>query len=222
MKKTFKGIISILLVLIIAFCCVGCADEKKLVGKWETTQDWSDILIETLGLDTENDEVMKFVEIDDFEVLYIMEFSSNNTYKSYIDKASMKKAFDNLKQDMRDGLTKYFQNNITENGYDLTVDEYLALAETSLDEIIDPIVTDKAAENAAAEADNEGNFKAKDGKLYLSSGLQYETDEKIYCTYEVTDNSLKLIKQYGDKEDYDQVAQSFDSKMYPMTFKKVK
>ena len=64
---------------------------------------------------------------------------------------------------------------------------------------------------------SEGIFKAENGKLYRSVGLDDEIDENKYDTYEISENKLKLIEPFG--EDAENADVGMD--LYPATFKRV-
>jgi len=83
-----------------------------------------------------------------------------------------------------------------------------------LEDAADQAYGDAMLKSLMDETEKEGNFKVKDGKLFLSDGKDKNVDEKIYDTYEINDDELKLIKSYGsDDEDA--------NALYPMTFERV-
>ena len=96
---------------------------------------------------------------------------------------------------------------------ELTIDEIMAMMGTTMDELIDQVVTQEMIDEMAASMVAEGNFQVKDGKLHLSDSLETAIDETVYETYTLEGDVLTLVTPSETDETTDF--------LYPMTFNKV-
>jgi hypothetical protein len=95
----------------------------------------------------------------------------------------------------------------------------LEASEVDLDELVEEALGKKVMDEMVDSMTDEGNFEVKDGKLFMSDGLDYEIDEEVYETYELNGDELKLIESVGgdDEEDLKDLA----DELYPMVFERV-
>lgn len=213
MKKYLSVILTVIMVLAMLVTLSGCTNEaKKFVGTWETTLDMADAINEELASD---EEVAKYLSVDEFELVMAIKFNDDGTYKMYVDEDSAKDTFDGLRDEWADGIEKMLEDTIAQQGVNMTVDQLLAASNTTIDDMLDQVITDDMINEMLEDVESEGNYVVKDGKLFMSDGLDYDIDEDQYETYEISDDELKLIESVGDDED--------DSykEFYPMTFTKV-
>ena len=63
-----------------------------------------------------------------------------------------------------------------------------------------------------ADLNMEGNFEVKEGKMYLSDGLEYGVDETMYELYSVEGNTMTIDKGSTGDDSADFI--------YPMVFTK--
>ena len=213
MKRSLSLVLSILLTLALMLSMIGCGEQSKFIGKWEADVDMAKFINDGMAQAGSSD-ITKYIELDDFGIVFVMEFNEDGTYKMYIDEDSAKDAFEDAKEAFVDGMTEYFEDYIKDMGLGMTVEEVLAASGTDLEDAADQAYGDAMLKSLMDETEKEGNFKVKDGKLFLSDGKDKNVDEKIYDTYEINDDELKLIKSYGsDDEDA--------NALYPMTFERV-
>ena len=86
------------------------------------------------------------------------------------------------------------------------VEELEAILGVSLDEAISEMVgmelrdfigqiVDEelgTAQEMAGKINREGKYKAKDGKLWMSSGLEYDVDPELYDLYSISGSTLTI------------------------------
>lgn len=215
MKKCLSIALCLGLVFTMLFMFTGCNEQKKFVGKWESEIDMTDFFNEGMGLD---DEMAEYVAIEDFEIVMQLIFNSDGTYKRTVDENSLEDTLEDAKEDLKDGMMDYFKAYLKESGLNMTVDELLEASEVDLDELVEEALGKKVMDEMVDSMTDEGNFEVKDGKLFMSDGLDYEIDEEVYETYELNGDELKLIESVGgDDEDL----KDFADELYPMVFERV-
>lgn len=212
MKKLLSIALCVLMV-VSTMLLAGCTEQQKFVGKWEAKLDMTDYLNETLGASVA--EMGEYIKVEDFTLILYITFNSDGTYSESVDMDKAKETFEDLKDDLCDGMRKYFEDTIAKNGLNMTVDELLAASNMDLEALIDQSLSDDMIKEIADEAEAEGNYEVKDGKVFLSAGKEYAVDEDVYCTYSITDDALTLIESFGGEDD------AAFADMYPLTLKKV-
>lgn len=217
-----KRMIAVLLALVMVVSMVGCSsgDADKLVGTWEADVNLSSTISEML--DSLGQDSAEYFDFSDFSVTMVITFNDDGTYAMTLDEASTQAAFDGLMEDVEAGMVKMLEAQIAENGLDMTVDELLEASGMNLDDLMAEMKTSFADEDIISdmvdESTTEGNFEAKDGKLYLSDGKDFAVDEAIYDTYVLDGDTLTLQEHVGDDA---AVSEALEDTMYPITFEKV-
>ena len=107
---------------------------------------------------------------------------------------------------LKDGITAYYTDYIAENRLNITLKDAMAADGITFDDLVDESVI-------SSYKPREGNFKTKDGRLYLSQSLDTAIDEAVYTEYELKGNKLTLKKAVG--------ASFSVSSMLPITFNKI-
>lgn len=213
MRKVMIKVMCVVMMLSMMTLFTGCSEQDKFVGTWEAKVNMADYFNEGLG---DDEEMAEYLSVDDFSLVLVMIFNDDGTYKMTVDEDAAKESFSTLKTDLTDGMKKYFEALIEQQGLNMSVDDVLALSGTTLDGMMEQILGDEVIEELISEMSSEGNFKVADGKLYLSEGLDYAVDETIYDTYEISGNTLKLIESVGS-DDEESLAE-----LYPIEFTKTK
>ena len=202
MKKNLVLVLSsVLLVVMLSGCGVlgALVNANEFVGTWETTVDLTDSInkeIESVG-----------VAIDEFEITLVYTFNIDGTYKAEPDMDALENSFNALIDQLVDEMEKVVQ------GYGMSVADYEAQAGISLRDAVKATYNQEMLDTLADGMTSEGNFKAEDGKLFMSDGLENGIDEEIYETYEMDGDEFRLLTAVG---------QNVDESIYPMIFKKVK
>lgn len=209
--KNLKKVISIALVLMMIVALSGCSNEKAAVlGTWKAELNLADYINESMA--SEDAEIAEYLAIDSFCVTMVLTFSDDDTYSVHLDESDMGDALEQFKQDCRAGLERYLKDMMDEMGLDMTIDELMEAMGMSMDELLDEAFTDEMVQDMLDSAKSEGRFKVKDGKLYLSAGLNYDVDESIYGNYTVNGDKLTLLDYTGEEDEF--------MGLYPVTFTK--
>lgn len=212
--KMKKRIISVVLMLAMLLCLTACSggDEKKLVGTWESRMDLADQINTEMALDEMS---AQYLEFDSFELLVCMKFNSDGTYSMYADLDSAEAALEDARAHLADGMVEYLEMLMLEQmGIEMSAEDILAASNMTMDDMIAEILPDSMAQELVDEIAQEGNFEARDGKLYTSAGLAYAVDPEIYETYVLNGSTLTITGFVGEGSE-DSV------NVYPMVFNKV-
>ena len=211
-----KKFITFLMVAMMLVSVTACGGSKEtLVGKWETTVAMKEFLYEELeaGMGT---EVLDYFEFDKLNVKFTFEFKKDNTYVFEVSDKDAEKFVDDLMDIMMDGL-----EIMVEDEYGMSLDDLLTFSGMTKDDFVNQMIEGMGGEDALLEtieeAKMEGNYKAEDGKLYLSDGVDKEIDENMYEVYELKGSKLTFKETVGSEADEDML-----KALFPLEFKKVK
>lgn len=210
MKKRIALLLSFVLVLSLALCACGgdkggSETKTTIVGTWKVDIDMADMFNEEMAAAGMGD----FINISSFNMPLIMEFNEDGTGSMSVDNDGLQKSIEGLADDMAEGMESYFASM----GLDL--DELLAAEGMSMDDFIDEMMAEINTEDMGAEFTHEFNYKAEDGKLYMSEDLDSEVSTETYNTYEIKGSTLTL--DAGNEEIDSELAF-----LFPMTLKRVK
>lgn len=209
MKKRIALLLSFVLVLSLALCA--CGGKETVVGTWKTNIDMADMLnqeMEAAGMG-------EYINIESFNVPLVMEFKEDGTGSMTVDQDGMNETVDKLAEDMTTGLEAYFTDYFASMGLEIDLDEALAASGMSMDDLVEEMKAEFASEEAFAEFTTEFNYKAEDGKLYISDDLETEIGT-TYNTYELNGDTLTL--EQGNEE-LDEEAAKY---LFPMVLTRVK
>lgn len=208
MKKKLAVVLCLVMVFMLAL--TGCGESSKLAGKWEAKVDLTDFLKEDM-----DDEMLEYIDIDDFSIVLVVEFDKDGTYERSVDEDAFEDSIENMKKAFKKGMTKYFEDEIEEQGLDMTVEEVLEMSDTDMDEVIDEAF-DKDMWSAMTKAIKcKGQYKAEDGKIYMSVDEDDEPDDDMYWSYELDGDEFEVTKEKGFDED-----QELGEEFLPLTFVK--
>lgn len=241
--KVMKKAAALLLVLAMVFSLCACG-KSELVGTWQGRVDMTELALSEVdevmselgaafGDDLELPSVMDYVQT--LDIRYTMVFNEDGTYSSQVTQEDIDAMMETLKAGFGDYLRQlYFvllretmyQMGLTqeinsvedlENFLGLTMDEaiYEALG-MDMEEYIDVLVDESFSASISPEdLSSSGNFKNKDGKLYLSDGTEYAVDPAYYDLYELEGDTLTL--NFGIAPEEDEATEM----LYPLVLHKV-
>lgn len=211
MKKIVALAIS--LVMLFALVLSGCSSEKDaLIGEWNGKLDMTDALNDDLKQD--DPEMAEYLKIRDFSIRYSLSFHEDDTYELKVDRDAFETTIDNMKKDFEEGVIRYFEDQIAMSGMDITVEDILAEADISLDEMLEMSFPAGMFNEMFRELETSGNFRVDDGKLMLSDSYDTIPDPAGYELYTVDGNTLTIDE--GNME----VEMELDFQLYPMVLKK--
>lgn len=208
-----KKILAVLLAsMMMVGLLAGCGGDDAIVGDWETSVEMADYLNQEFA-----DEGMgDYIHLDSFAIEIRFSFDKDGTYTCSVDEAAFGRTVEGLKTVMKEGLTAYAEDMIAQWGLEgFSVDDVFAAGGTTLDELMDESFNAADLSDMTDAFAAEGNYKAKDGKLYLSDGLDHTIDEDVYDTYKIEGDELTLLESVGSDDD------GFGADLYPIALKKV-
>ncbi len=208
MKKFLALILSAVLLVGVLAGCGGdkAASDDGLEGTWRTEIDMADMINDQLAAGG----MGEFVNISDFSITMVMDIKADGTYAMTVDKDALNGSMEGVKEDMKNGVIAYMENMIKEQGMDMSVEDAMAAANISLDDMIDQAFSEEAMDEMTANLHVEGQYKAEDGKFYTSGNVD-EAPSDNYETYTLEGNTLTL--DVSDAE----VPSSFEQ-FLPMVF----
>ena len=212
MKKSIALLLSFVLVLSLALCACGGGDKPAtLTGTWKTEINLADLFNQEMEAAGMGD----FINIESFDLPLIMEFKEDGTGSMSVDQEAMAGTLDKLAEDLTAGLEAYFTEYFASMGIEMDLDEALAASGMSMDDLVDELKAEFASEDTFSAFTMSFNYKAEDGKLYMSEDLDSEITD-VYNTYEIKGSTLTL----------DVVNEEMDDEMaaylFPMTLKRAK
>ncbi len=218
--KKIKRAAALLLVLVLSLSLCACG-KSELIGTWEgrldMTQEMRKAIDEAVGefdLSLSGGRQMPVMSdyVEEMYLSYSMIFKEDGTYTTMVDESEVDQIAEKLKAGFSDYLRQLFfvllcetlsQMGMTqevnsiqelEGLLGITMDEAITEAlGMSLDDYMDLVVGESFDQAISIEDLNySGNFKNKDGKLYLSDGLEYQVDPAVYDLYELEGDTLTV------------------------------
>lgn len=169
-----------------------------------------------------------------FDPLFICVFNEDSSYSITVDEASLRAELEEFKAGLVDYFRYFYAELFSKTLVDLGVveqvsgvEELEAIMGVSLDEALNECVgmefslylsqtMDKnmgSPQKIMEELNSEGKYKAKDGKLWLSAGLEYNVDPESYDYYSIAGNIL-TIEEGSPSEG------EVSAMVYPLVFEK--
>lgn len=201
---------SILLALRMKTSAGASGSQGSIVGTWEISLEMADQMNEAFASSGLGD----YIKLDSFVIVVDYTFHADGTYSCAADEAALQASMEGVKKAVRAGLTAYAEDMAAQYGQGLTADDVFAAAGTTLDEMMEQMFTEDMVGQMVESLAGEGNYKTGDGRLYLSAGLNYIPDEKVYHNYTIEGDTLTLLDLVGGGDEV--------TDMFPMELKKVK
>ena len=216
MKKRIALLLSFVLVLSLALCACGGGEKKEtLVGTWNASIDIAEVYNAEIA--ASGDEAMaEYLSVDSFAIPLVMTFNEDGTYSMTVDKEGMDASMNGLIEDMKVGLEKYFNDYFSSMGLEIDVNEALAASGMSLDSLVEEMKGEIMTEDMYADMESAGQYKAEDGKLYLTEDVEVEPVGGVYNTYTIEGDTLTI--EAGTEELEDEMAEL----LFPLVLKRAK
>ena len=216
MKKRIALLLSFVLVLSLALCACGGGEKKEtLVGTWNATIDIAEVYNAEIAA-SGAEAMAEYLSVDSFAIPLVMTFNEDGTYSLTVDKEGMDAAMNGLIEDMKVGLEKYFNDYFSSMGLEIDVDEALAASGMSLDALVEEMKAEIMTEDMYADMESAGQYKAEDGKLYLTEDVEVEPVGGVYNTYTIEGDTLTI--EAGTEELEDEMAEL----LFPLVLKRAK
>ena len=206
--KNVKRIAALLLALVMVFALCACSDsgsgkdkdkgekvEKKtdaelIVGTWETEMSMTDYYGDDMG---ELEGMEAYFDFDKIKITMTFEFEEDGTYTMSVDGDEAE-----IKAILRDGFEKLLNDMLEGTGY--TLEDAAAEEGMTADEYLDALMEESFGSGDLIDVDDDtGEYKVKNGKLYLFDEGD-ELDEGTYYEYKLKGDKLTLVAEYEDGE----------------------
>ena len=212
MKKLMNRFLMLFLVCGMMLSLTGCSSDE-LTGTWETDMDVTDLFNdsfeEALGDYAEDFKAEKLT------LALVFTFNEDGTYEMNVDSEEFLDDVLDMKDDYKKAMLSMYSDILASYGVD-DVEAYLEENGTDIDVIVDAVFNEETLAEAFAVEGMEGNYKALDGKIFITTDLDEEVSVSSgYFDYEIKDGKLLLD---GDTEDTE-YEEYFE---FPLTFKRVK
>ena len=204
MKKVLSICMIALMMLTMLTGCVSKTD-KAMLGKWVCEIDFSGYFNEGMASEP---EVAEYLAVDEFMIQIELYLNADGTYKMTADNDANMASYEAVKAELEVGMEAYLTAAAAE--YEMTLEDVLAASETTIADMVDESFSTEMYYEIIGEMESEGKFKAANGKLFMSDGLDHEIDKNYYETYTLEGNVLTIT---GDST-------GANAGMYPMVFKK--
>ena len=213
-----KKFTALLLAVAMLVSLNGCFGPPEIVGTYETEVDLKDLVVENFdrGFGTQDDTLSLANYLSEFSLTLTFVFNQDGTYQISVAPDSIVDSLNHLKSAvlplMEDLIFHQFQEKFTPFGFGIeshadleaivgmTWDEVFQSAfGKSEEQFIADLVDESFIDALTTEFVTEGNFKAKDGKLYLSKSLDTQISEDSYETYKIEDGYITILEAVNVK-----------------------
>ena len=198
-----KRIIAFLCLIVLLIGLAGCSgsDRERCVGKWERTVNVADIVNEKVRVGLKLaflEDMASYLKLDDFSILLTLELREDGSYTAQYDPDSVEAAIEALKEPVREGIIAFYEQQMkNSNALSMTLDQFLGLSGTSIDDIMNGAISHNLQQEIEAELEKpvEGTWRARMYKLTLSNGLPAGGDDTSYDIKLMGDEELILTGQ---------------------------
>lgn len=219
MKKLLALLLVLALGLSLAACG---GTKSDIVGTWRGKVDMTEYIISKgdadigavlsdQGVDMPLDSIGNY--LTEFAPVCTYVFREDGTYTFTMDEASMQLVLEAYQAGVEAYFRYFYAQVLCQTLVELGmaeqvngVEELEAILGVSLDEAISEMVgmelrdfigqiVDEelgTAQEMAGKINREGKYKAKDGKLWMSSGLEYDVDPELYDLYSISGSTLTI------------------------------
>ena len=218
-KKLLALVLALALALSLAACGSARSD---IIGTWQGRVDMTDYIVSKGDADIgavlsamEVDIPIESMEnyLPEFALMCTYVFREDGTYTFTMDEASMQLVLEAYQAGVEAYFRYFYAQVLCQTLVELGmaeqvngVEELEAILGVSLDEAISEMVgmelrdfigqiVDEelgTAQEMAGKINREGKYKAKDGKLWMSSGLEYDVDPERYDLYSISGGTLTI------------------------------
>ncbi|MBR5271930.1 MAG: hypothetical protein IKU25_00835 [Clostridia bacterium] len=192
MKKKISLVMALVLVLSVLAFFSGCSIDKKVIGNWKATIDMSSMMNDMLKADG-GEEMAEYFTISDFKFDVILTFNEDGTCKSVVDETTYKATMDKVADQIADGMVKMLEDMFKEANIDMTVEEYLASQNMTMDDLTAEMKASFENQDMSG-METEGTYVIEDKKIIVTETKDGKTIEEVY---EYVDGTIKVVEMGG-------------------------
>ena len=134
-----------------------------------------------------------YFDFDKIKITMTFEFEEDGTYTMSVDGDEAE-----INAILRDGFEKLMNDMLEGTGY--TIEDVAAEEGMTADEYLDALMEESFGSGDLIDVDDDtGEYKVKNGKLYLFDEGD-ELDEGTYYEYKLKGDKLTLVAEYEDGE----------------------
>ena len=190
----------ICMILVFSLCLLtlsGCGAKKKLLGTWECNIDMADQVAQLLA----DEGLGGDLPVDDFTVTLQLTFTEDDRFTLTADLQKLTESFAALSKSMGEALLDTLQQQLTEAGLSVDLDDLLGLSSFSSADLTEKLrqsfeeaqFPKKLTEAIALD----GFYKVNGDKLLLTSDPEAKLDN-IYFPYKLENNTLTINAHVGE------------------------
>lgn len=166
-KRIAAMILAVLMVASLAACTKANPDTAKLIGTWKSDDiNLNQALLEAIA--GEDEELATYFDFSDINMVIMMEFNEDGTYKMYTDEENVNEMAENIKKDICAGFEKQFGDMGA--AANMTAQEVVeAAGYESIEALVDSSINTTDL--------TEGFTYKTEGKFILKDGYFFATDD---------------------------------------------
>lgn len=210
MKKIIA--LSLCLVLVLSLCA--CGAKEDLTGKWTTTINMAESYNAEMA--AADPTMAEYMSLDSFNIPLVLELKADGTYTMAVDRDGMLTTATEAVAKIRSGMEAYFSEILAQQGIEMDVNEALAVMGISMDELMEELTAEMDFDSLYDSMGGEGNWKAADGRFFMTDSLDDAAGIGEYNTYVLEGDTLTL--DVGTETVDEETAKM----MFPMVLKRSK
>ena len=188
-KKSLSGLLCLSLVCAMLLAFAGCGAKNEIAGDWKGEMDLTDAMTTMLESSVGDESITEYIKISDVTLILNLSLDKDGKYTMSIDEEKAKSTMGNVVDSMKSGMREYIEKLISDQGMDLSVDDYFQmLAGTSYDEYVNSMMDVDTLMSQFEDMKTKGAYEAKDGKLVLKDEDGGETE----FDFEIKDSKMTL------------------------------
>ena len=205
MKKRLIAL-TVLLLALLTGCTQPLAEETTvpepdpLVGTWKTELDLADEVGRMLA---QPEELDTYFSVKKYPVTVLLRLYENGTYTVEVDEDTAREAFEGLLLSFDRALDRMLQDRINAQDPTLTADTVEGWTGVSFGELqakaLEQLRQGDPTAYILEQAKAEGNYRAENGRLYLSLGKENAVNPEIWDLYAINSDTLILMTHKGPK-----------------------
>ena len=204
-----------LLILCLTLLLPGCGQKKQAptTGLWQGQLDLTVQVYDALP-QVPLQEFQNCFMPENFRVYVLLSLTESGTYTLSLDTASAQQQIRRLLDDGKEKVYRIVEDAIKQQGLDMTVEEALKRAGSSMGAIhsrLETVLSEGLTEALEKAVEKAGRYQISEGKLYLSDSLTVQPATDSYELFTLQGDVLTITEHQGNNPLLPKAA-------YPITF----